>query len=80
MNDKGENERKVTEKEGQEFANEYGLEFLESSAFTGNNIEKIFERLVGQWEEMTTEREKVTVDEKIEDEKSCQHCSQCSTF
>ena len=40
-----ENERKVSTEEGQNLANEYNMDFLETSAKTGENIENIFQKI-----------------------------------
>ena len=38
-------ERVVTYEEGKQLADEYGVQFFESSALTGNNVEKMFTAL-----------------------------------
>ena len=40
-----ENERKVSTEEGQNLANEFNMDFLETSAKTGENIENIFQKI-----------------------------------
>ena len=37
-----EEDREVTAEEGQEYANSLGFQFIETSAKTGNNIDKLF--------------------------------------
>ena len=39
------NERKVSTEEGQNLANEFNMDFLETSAKTGENIENIFQKI-----------------------------------
>lgn len=39
-------ERKISTKEGEEWAAKRGFYFVECSAYTGDNIEKVFEMIV----------------------------------
>lgn len=56
-----ETERKVNFNEGQQFADSYNLNFYETSAKTGENVEKAFEKLV------STISAKIEITEKIQE-------------
>ena len=53
-----EKERVVTTAEGQEFADSIGVSFLETSAKTKINIDKVFEDLAGQIHECLPESDR----------------------
>jgi len=76
--DKNQEDRKVTYEEGKEFADENNLEFIETSALTGKNIEKIFEKLVDQYEKMNAVKQKKPVDVEIKKEEEC--CQKCVIY
>lgn len=76
--DKNPEDRKVTYEEGKDFADEHNLEFIETSALTGTNIEKIFEKLVDQYEKMNAVKQKKPVDVEIKKEEDC--CQKCVIY
>ena len=68
-------ERKVTKEEGQKLAEEYNYPFFETSAKTGENVNKIFddigEKVDKVFYEIETEIKKIKKNKKYNGEKKC---------
>ena len=55
-NDLSDDERQVTTLEGEQMASSFGIHFLETSALTGNNVEKAFVTMTGTIKKSVTAR------------------------
>ena len=58
VGNKCDQERKVSTEEGQKFAKENGMLFNETSAKTGDNVEKLFQESINEIHEIIKKRKK----------------------
>jgi len=61
------NDRKVTTQEGKDFAQKNGLSFIETSAKTGSNTDKAFEKTVQEIYKQQSEKNKIKKEDHKED-------------
>lgn len=63
-----EDKRKVTFEQGKEFADTFGMKFIETSAKTSQNVEESFKTMTKEIIDIMVEKEKKIVKEKVKDE------------